>query len=687
MRNSGETWRVGTRRMKLAISSLLLAGSFCQVQGQVEVTPWGNLMGFRTPEGQLLQFDSSLRIVRPDWSGFYQSTNYNEKTKYTREGKKQTVAMMIDNLPFTEVVEDTGKDSARVAVSFTPGADREMAGTYLCIDLPSAVYAGSTAQLLSSSSSNAKIALAANPPAGKSEYVRASGKGIRITSSTRQLEITMSAPGEIVVRQDFIERPASLNDPMPRQSFVKDGTGNPDIQVYLPVIPGNAVKGKTYKNVFSIKAGGEIDRSPIQLKLDPTKPGRAYDGIGGNFRLWVPKVDSQIIDYNLANLPVKWGRIAMWWTSWHPDEFVDPTEQARAGKLEDIIYRQMELARRLNQLNIKIIVSNWIAPQWAIPVEPDAAGLRGDPLNPGKMGSICQSIVDYLVFLKEKYGVEAALFSFNESDIGVNIRQTGAEHAAFIKQLGSMMIARGLATRMLLGDTAHCTPAAHDFLQAALDDPETYQYIGAVAFHTWRGCTDSDLKQWSDSAKRLNVPLIASESGPDASAHQNPIVFLERWYQHKEIDYYLRVLSVGEVRSIMEWQFAGTYALLTGGGIYDTTGPMRPTQRFWNFKQLGLTPEGSFHLPISADRPAVNCAAFGDISQGTYSIHVTNGGAARPATLSGIPDSVKEFHIYVTDINRGMAEGKPVPVINGTASFTLDAVSYTTLMSSKEKRR
>jgi len=40
-------------------------------------------------------------------------------------------------------------------------------------------------------------------------------------------------------------------------------------------------------------------------------------------------------------------------------------------------------------------------------------GLRGNPLNPEKMNQIKKSIADYLVFLKEHFGVEAAMFTFN----------------------------------------------------------------------------------------------------------------------------------------------------------------------------------------------------------------------------------------------------------------------------------
>ena len=60
-------------------------------------------------------------------------------------------------------------------------------------------------------------------------------------------------------------------------------------------------------------------------------------------------------------------------------------------------------------------------------------------------------------YLKNLYGVETVAFSFNESDLGINVRHTGMEHAEFIKGLGAHMASRGLATKLLLGDNSDAT--------------------------------------------------------------------------------------------------------------------------------------------------------------------------------------------------------------------------------------
>ena len=109
--------------------------------------------------------------------------------------------------------------------------------------------------------------------------------------------------------------------------------------------------------------------------------------------------------------------------------------------------------------------------------------------------------------------------------------------------------------------------------------------------------------------------------------------------------------------SILQWQFTADYSVLAGGGIFGDTGPLRPTRRFWNLKQLASTPPRSFSLPVACDKqPNLTCAAFGDIAGGVYTVHIVNNGATRTATLTGFPPAVKQLRVWVTDADRGMTE-------------------------------
>src|ERR1039457_6094012 len=336
----------------------------------------------------------------------------------------------------TEVVEDTGPATAKVDLEFTSPSEANIGGAFLGIDLPASVFSSGSVELI---------------------------------------------------------------EPTP-----------PPPERTPPALTGKTTAGQAAKKSFSFKVTGEIDRNPVEITLDASHPGQLFDGLGGNFRLQNARTDPQVIDYSLENIRVAWGRVEMPWSIWQPDETADPLAAARAGNVNPRVQQAMEMARRLAQKGMPVIVSAWQAPMWAV---LSAGGGRGNPggaprggtpqapqrspLNPEKMARIKDSIAGYLLFLKEKYGVEAAMFSFNESDIGINVLQTAREHEELIKTLGAWFASKGLATKLALGDTSDANPI--NFIQPAMHDPEAVKYIGAVDFHSWRGCTDELLAQWRDA--------------------------------------------------------------------------------------------------------------------------------------------------------------------------------------------
>jgi hypothetical protein len=236
-----------------------------------------------------------------------------------------------------------------------------------------------------------------------------------------------------------------------------------------------------------------------------------------------------------------------------------------------------------------------------------------------------------------------------------------------------------LSTKLLLGDNSDAT--TFDFIVPAMNDPETHKYIAAISFHSWRGCTDEILQKWADAAKQMNLPLIVAEGSTDAAAWNYPEIFSEASFALYEINLYMRLCAICQPVSILQWQLTADYSLLTGNGIFGTTGPLLPTQRFWNLRQLASTPEGSFAIPAASSKEDINCAAFGNISRGKYAVHIVNNGAEREVVLKGIPPAVKHFTIYVTDQHRGMEKTGEVQVINGNAGFKLSPAGFTSLIS------
>ena len=226
--------------------------------------------------------------------------------------------------------------------------------------------------------------------------------------------------------------------------------------------------------------------------------------------------------------------------------------------------------------------------------------------------------------------------------------------------------------------------AIAEVIQPALDDPEAVPYIGAVDFHSWRGCTDEILAQWRDAARELNVPLVVAEGSTDAAAYRYPQIFNEQSFALYEINLYLRILAIAQPRSILQWQLTADYSILAGGGIFNDQGPLRPTRRFWNLKQLAATPPRSFSLPVACNKSNLTCAAFGNIAEGIYTVHIVNNGATRTATLTGLPPNVRQMRLWVTGAEQGIEESGPIAVTGGQAQFALAATSYTTVIGGTE---
>jgi len=629
---------------------------FNSAYGQAKVQPWGNIAGIRI-EGQLMEFESSLRVVGKDWSKISSTGKEKQRPKYTWDGNTQIVSTRIDSLYFTERIDDAGIGVAKVSVEFASKADANITGVFFCIEISGEDYAGGTAQLIEPGG----MPLTDNE---QNQFASFPANGIKFIAPHRQLEIKFQEPTSVIVKKET------------------DKDRNV-IRLYLPIHAGTIRNGDIFSKAFTIKVSGEIDKNPINLTLNTSATGRAFDGFGGNFRIQNPKLDPQVIDYCLKNLRVAWGRVELPWAFWQPVKESNPIDSAKAGKLNPRVLQAMQMAQRLGKMGIPVILSAWFPPRWAIVGEPNFRprpdGVWGNPLDKASMNEIYKSITDYILYLKKNYGVEVKLFSFNESDLGINIRQTGQEHAELIKGLGAYFASKGLKTKMLLGDNSDAN--TYEFIYPAIADIATHPYIGAISFHSWRGWEKQTLEKWADAATKMNVPLIVGEGSIDAAAWNYPAIFQEQTYAIEEINLYTRILSICQPAAILQWQLTADYSPLAGGGIFGNNDSLHPTQRLWNLKQLASVPKGLLAMQITSDRPYISCAALGNNAKKIYSILLVNNGATRMVTVKGLPPKIKKLKLIVTNKSKSMQQESPVQAIKGEAGFELEEMSFATLVS------
>jgi hypothetical protein len=661
-------------RWAVAMMWVCFAGS--SVFGQTEVSAWGSFRGIRV-DGELMAFKTGVRAIGLTATTTASADQRGEmlgNVQFVREGDEQICSGGLrigdprrgfayiyrapNRLGCRMIFEDAGPGAASVDIWINANTDVKMSGTYFYLHLPSADYSNGTVVLVDSPGSVlGRISLATTRPAERDRYLSAMALGLRFESPRRQLEMTLDAPREVVFEDDR-RKP------------------NADFDIYFPLSTGNLAAGQVVHSRITFKASGEVDKTPASVAIDTSRPGSAFEGVGGNFRLQTAN-DPLEVRYNLQNMRVAWGRVAMPLNFWQPKEDVDPIQAANSGKLDNDVHDAMEMARTLAQKHIPMIISVWSAPDWALAARQ--GGQRsffggGRKINPKKLDEFCKSAGAYLEYLKQNYGAEPRLFSFNESDIGIQVLQSPKDHAEAIKRLGAYFASKGLVTKMLLGDTSDPTPV--NFINAAMADPEAVKYIGAVSFHSWRGGTEAQFTRWGAAAKKLGLPLLVGEGGTDSNSYAYPNIFLEPWYGLEEISEYVEMCRICQPASILQWQLTENYSLLRGGHNGE---PLGPTERFWLLKQLGATPAGSAAIPITCDKPAIYACAFADAGEGVYAVHLVNNGSTRPVTIFGFPEKVSQLQVYVTDAARGMKEMEPVSVTDGTAHLMLDSESFTTL--------
>ena len=657
---------------RLIVASLFLLVSWTtEVIGQVECTGQGYLRGIRV-DGELMAFSTSIRAVVGTAAEAGQGgRGQGGGGQFSRDGSALIVTGNLTGgagrgggfgvrgrggsptagASYRAVFKDAAPGMVDAQIQISSATNTPMQGVFFAITLLDTDYAGGSTQLISpTSGTEASVSLAAARSAGTNFNLHASARGVRLVSARRQVELNFAAPVELVIK-DVRTR------------------DNSNVEVSFPLSLGNLTNGQIVRATFTIKATGEVDKSPAKLAIDLSKPGRRYDGMGGNFRIQSPN-DAAQIQYNLDNLRLAWGRLAMPLDRWQPNEDANPIEAATNG-LNANVREAMEMAQKLAQKNIPMLISIWSAPNWALAENGGGRGGRAR-INPEKWDAVRKSIGSYLEYMKQNFSAEPVLFSFNESDMGINVLQSPEEHADAIKRLGSYFTSRGLKTRMLLGDTGN--PTGYKFIDVAAADSEAAKYIGAVSFHSWNSGTIEQYTHFSDAARKLDVPLLVGEGGLDPAAHQYRAVFLEPWFCINEAAQYVEICRVAQPLSILHWQFTADYSILTGG---NGGRPLQPAPRFWQIKQLGMTSPDSASVPITSDNPKIISCAFAD--HGSVVVHLVNNGAARTATISGLPTGVKELRVLVTDNRRGMEETKRVPVVRGAVQLPLDAMSFTSL--------
>lgn len=439
-------------------------------------------------------------------------------------------------------------------------------------------------------------------------------------------------------------------------------------QVRIPIKHGSWYSGMKSVLAATLRLTDETTTAPLaHVNVDASQPRYKFQGFGGNY-CWDNR--SPVAAYTLDHLKIAWARTAMKPVEW------DKQRDVSKNNLSPELRADLEVMQRLQKMGVPYVISVWSLPErfYTDPNEkpPSASGRT---IDPEKWDELLKLLGDYLLFAKREYNVEPDFFSFNETNIGINIGLTPEAHAKAIERIGAYFQKIGLKTKMLLGDTAGPRDT-HTYALEAASDPAAVDYLGAVAFHSWGGGNHDHYSAWGDLAEWLHLPLLVTEVGVDPFAYRT-----RSWdsydYGLREARMIQELLTSARPQGLLFWQYTDDYGLARVGA----DGVVEPSARFWIMKQFSdLTPPHSGALAASSDQSSVLVTAFRsgvDTKLDDTTLHVLNLGAARSIEIKGIPDG--EWRVVETTED---AHYRQMPALQSSehgATVTIPARSLVTL--------
>lgn len=619
-------------------------------------------------DGEFVEVSTDLRLHHPDWLGMSALNAWSTAGTAFRESagaRSWTGTVPVGAATSTyEVILRETNGAVRVTSRLTAVTDVPLQAVHLHVGVPVRDFAGGTITV-TGGVEPAVSPCPATAPAGDPHFLEAEG--------TEALFIDRSGGRTLRVRFDR---------PVPIAVQDERAWGMASYGLYVPLARGSLNAGRTLEGGMTLEAGGSVDRTPAQLTLGAPRRARRFEGFGGNYCF---ALDSPVTAYTLTNCRSHWARTEMKLREWAPrDADADDAAAWQACAANDLdgsdLHRGMLTAQALAQSATPLMISVWRLPEWLY--------APANPPNPprtvaaDKWPAVRAAVGSYLLHMKTRYGVEPALFSFNEADAGVDVRLTPTEQTEMIRSFGAHFERLGLRTRLVAGDTTSARGSTVEFASAPLLDRAARRYVGAVAFHAWGGATPEEYAAWDRLARAYRLPLLAAEIGYDSDWRTVPAWFDTSLYVMRELHLLQDLLTSARVTGGMYWEFTGDYAPVRA--VSRPGGPpvFEPTQRYANFRQFcNLTPSPA--RPVAAtsscDKVVVSAFDHGSFFRRGYVVHIANLGPERDATLTGLPWSADSLRAVRTSDAERCVDLPAVPVRRGTASLTLARHSLLTL--------
>lgn len=616
-----------------------------------------------TVAGEELPVSLNFRLPLRGWGKQPSLADAQDVKTGTVDGKRTySGRIAVEPGKFYRYDESLSEQGSQITVEMrlTAEADVDLEGVYLWLDLPQEQFRGGKATLTAAGSEVATAIMPLDQPAAR-HFLRGQADALTCAIPTGN--------GSLTLQMDRL-LPVTVQDN-------REFKGN-SYTAFAQLATG-LKSGESTTLKVTLTAALKPDTTPAKLNVDAGKVRYQLDGFGGDYCF---AIESPVTQYTLKNLKQAWARTELTATEWEPqNDNEDPnTPNWAAFEARDKpgtnLRREFELAKQIQDLGIPYVISIWDLPGWLYEDGGTAPRDSRHRIAPDKWPELLELLGTYLQYAKRQYGVEPDLFCFNEANIGVRVLFSPEEHRDAIKRIGAYFKAQGFKTRMLLAD-ATGPRGTHTYALPAAADPEAMQYVGAVAFHSWGGGSAADYAAWGDLAQRLKLPLLVTELGVDAGAWQTH-AFDNYSYAMQEVRMYQELLLHARPQGTMQWEFTADYSIVKQDKDEQGQDRITPTPRFWFVKHFcNLTPYHSEALTAVSDNPKVLVTSF---SKGpAFTVHVANLGAARSATITGLPANLTRLQAVRTSAEDSFRKLEPIAVTNGTMKLDLTAQSLLTL--------
>lgn len=443
-------------------------------------------------------------------------------------------------------------------------------------------------------------------------------------------------------------------------------------QIYVPIAEKALSADRVYPLTTSFEVQGPSEQSPVTIQVDASAIQSEFDGFGGNF---VYAIEDPATRVTLDSLKLTWARIGIEAAKWEPTNDNSDAFDTNRAVLEandapgSPLRARFELDAKLGKMaDGRLIASLWTPPMWLY-----GGGAKGGPVPRENWNELAECLTSYLLHLKTRYGVEPALFSFNESDIGIDVLLDGTEFRDLAKLLGTRFEAAGLRTKLLLGDSANLEIGLKQ-IQPMLDDAQAMKHIGALAYHPWMG-QQEHWPAWAEAAQQRGLMLMATEMGDDPSAwhdgsFNSPLSTLHLARK------YLQQLRDARTQVLLEWEWTGDYSMVRP----DAKGKPALTNRGRFLQQLTqTTPAESNVVKAACDAQDVVAAVVIADDGKSAAVHLLNGGRTRAVRITGLPASLTLATLFVIDPLSGEKTPKHLEASHGVCEFEVPAGSIATL--------